>query len=233
MPRSGTTLIEQIISSHPKVHAGDELNFFNDLMKDFFIKKDNLPTDFINRDYVSNLKEIGYEYINKINKIPKESNSERVTDKLPINFKWIGFIKLILPKSKIIHCVRNSKDTCLSIFKNFFTNTELNYAYNFVELVNFYNLYGDLMNFWRKNIPGFIIDVKYENLVKNPKKEIPKLVKNCNLSWNKKCIDFYNNKRIIKTASDVQARNQIYTSSINSWKNYEKYLKRYLTKLKY
>jgi hypothetical protein len=89
------------------------------------------------------------------------------------------------------------------------------------------------MKFWKKKLPGFITEIKYENLIRSPKIEIPKLIKNCNLSWNKNCIKFYNNKRPIKTASDVQARSKIYTNSIDSWKNYEKYLKGDFAKLKY
>lgn len=231
MPRSGTTLVEQIISSHSKVYAGDELNYFNDLVKDCFYKNGNFSIDYAKHNNGENLKKIGNEYIYKINKI--SGKSERVTDKLPINFKWIGFIKLILPNSKIIHCVRNSRDTCLSIYKNFFTSTELNYAYDLEELVDFYNLYADLMKFWKKNFPKFITEIKYEDLIKNPKKEIPKLIKNCNLSWDENCMNFYNNKRAIKTASDVQVRKQIYTSSIDSSRNYDKYLKKNFVKLKY
>ena len=148
MPRSGTTLTEQILSNHAKVYGGDELNFFNDFIKNHFYKNGNFSREYINRDNEKNFKKIGQEYINKIQKI--SGKSERITDKLPINFKWIGFIKLILPKAKIVHCIRNSKDTCLSIYKNYFTNIELNYAYDLDELVGFYNLYDDLMKFWRK-----------------------------------------------------------------------------------
>lgn len=231
MPRSGTTLVEQIISSHPEVCGGDELNFFNELVKNYFYKNENFSIQHINHDNANNFRKIGQEYINKIKKIA--GKSLRVTDKLPINFKWIGFIKLILPNSKIIHCIRNPKDTCISIYKNYFTNTELNYAYNFEELVDFYKLYSDIMKFWKKNLSEFITEIKYENLIRNPKKEIPKLIKNCNLSWNESCIRFYNNKRAIKTASDSQVRNKIYSSSIDSWKNYDKYLKKDFENLEY
>ena len=231
MPRSGTTLVEQIISSHPKVYGGDELNFFNDSIKNSFYKKGNFSIECINQKNDEKFKKIGQEYVNKIKEI--SGKNEKVTDKLPINFKWIGFIKLVLPNSKIIHCTRNPKDICISIYKNYFTNAELNYAYDFEELVNFYNLYEDLMQFWKNNLPGFITEIKYEDLIKNPKKEIPKLIKNCNLAWNKSCIKFYNNKRAIKTASDTQVRKKIYRNSMDSWKNYEKYLKENFAKLKY
>ena len=229
MPRSGTTLVEQIISSHPKVYGGGELNLFNDFVKNYFYKDGYFSIEYINKNNDKNFRRIGQKYIDEIKRI--SGKSERVTDKLPINFKWIGLIKLILPKSKIVHCARNSKDTCISIYKNFFTSTDLNYAYNFEELVNFYKLYESLMEFWKKNLPGFITEIKYEDLIKNPKIEIPKLIKDCNLSWNENCLKFYNNKRAIKTASDTQVRNKIYTSSINSWKNYNQYFKKDFAKL--
>ena len=230
MPRSGTTLVEQIISSHPNVYGGGELNYLNDLVKRYFYKDDSLSFELINQDNENNFANISLEYIEKIKKISKKSLY--ITDKLPINFKWIGLIKLILPKSKVIHCVRNSKDICISIYKNYFTNTELNYAYDLDELVSFYNLYNDLMNFWEKSFPNFIIQIKYEELIKNPKKEIPKLIKKCNLSWDEKCIKFYDNKRTVKTASDTQVRNKIFKSSVDSWKKYEKYVKKNFSSLK-
>tara|TARA_B100001123_G_scaffold382087_1_gene452974 strand:+ start:707 stop:2260 length:1554 start_codon:yes stop_codon:yes gene_type:complete len=231
MPRSGTTLIEQIISSHPKVFGGDELNYFNDLIKNFFYKDGNFSLSKVNNSPETTFKHIGKEYISNVKKI--SGKSLKFTDKLPINFKWIGFIKVIFPKAKVIHCTRNSKDICVSIFKNYFTNTELNYAYDIDELINFYNLYADLMNFWKKSLSEFIFEIKYENLIFKPKKEIYKLIKNCDLSWNENCIKFYNNKRAVKTASDSQIRNKIYSTSIDSWKNYEKYFSKNFRNLKF
>ena len=116
MPRSGTTLIEQIISSHPDVHAGDELNILPNLVNRYLSKKNSLSR--IKKEY---LKKIGHNYIDEVKKLT--TNRKKITDKLPLNFKWIGLIKLILPNSKVIYCKRNSKDTSLSIFKNFFVNT--------------------------------------------------------------------------------------------------------------
>ena len=128
MPRSGTTLVEQIISSHPSVFGGDEVNFLPNIVKKYFVSKnsgilfDNIS--IIKQDVLNN---IGCEYVEELRKLT--SGSKRITDKLPVNFKWIGLIKLILPNSKIIHCTRNSKDICLSIFKNYFVSRELKYAY--------------------------------------------------------------------------------------------------------
>jgi len=230
MPRSGTTLIEQILSSHPKVFGADELEFLPSLIKENF-GNHNLKLFFEGvMDFKSeNFGKIGREYDAKIKNV--SNNSERVTDKLPTNFKWVGLIKLILPNSKIIHCKRNPQDNCLSIFKNHFTSGKVNFAYNLNEIVDFYNLYLDLMNFWNDLLPNFVVNINYEDLINNSEFEIRKLLKSCNLDWSDNCLNFYKNKRPIRTASDVQARSKIYKSSIGVWKNYEKNLKIAFSKL--
>jgi hypothetical protein len=228
MPRSGTTLVEQIISSHADVFGGDELPYFNNLIKTKFFKNELFSNNLLKKE---NLNKIRRSYLDSIKKV--SSDSKQVTDKLPINFKWVGFIRLIFPNSKIIHCKRNAKDTCISIYKNYFTNTDLNYAYSFEELTKFYKLYDEMMNFWKKYFSDSIIDVQYETLIMNPKIEIPKIIKNCDLTWDTKCMKFYENIRPVKTASDTQVRENIYTSSVNTWKNYEKYLKKYFDNLNF
>ncbi len=232
MPRSGTTLVEQILSNHRSVFGGDELDFLIDIKDKYFKNKSStLLLENINTINEDKLKVIGQEYIDKIKRL--SDNSERVTDKLPINFKWIGIIKLILPKAKIVHCVRNSKDNCLSIFKNYFVNPKLNFAYNLNEIIAFSNLYSDLMLHWKENIPNFIVDVVYEELVSDSNNQIKKLLKECDLKWDDSCVNFYKNKRPIKTASDVQVRQKIYQGSLNVWKNYEKDLIEPFKRLKY
>jgi tetratricopeptide (TPR) repeat protein len=226
MPRSGTTLIEQIISSHPKVFPGDELDFLPNLI--------GLNFDNFNKVNIKDFKKINLiskEYIKKLKII--SNNSERVTDKLPINFQWIGLIKYMLPNAKIIHCIRDPRDNCFSIFKNYFVNPKLNFAYNIQELCDFYNLYSDLMNHWKKTIPNCVIDIKYEELIKNPESKIKSLIKSCDLDWNEQCLEYYKNERPIKTTSIVQARKKIYSSSINSWTNYNKYFEKSFKKLLY
>ena len=231
MPRSGTTLVEQILASHPKVFGADEVEFIPNLLKENF-GKDNVGLyheDVVNRNE-DIFKKIGKEYISRMKKISKEV--EITTDKLPINFLSIGFIKLILPKSKIIHCLRSPEDNIFSIFKNHFPSGKINFAYNLDEATEYYNLYVDLMKYWNLILPNFIFNIKYENLINNTEIEIKNLIRFCNLNWSDKCLKFYDNKRPIKTASSTQARSKIYKSSINSWKNYEKYLNEYLVKLK-
>ena len=218
MPRSGTTLVEQILSSHNDVYGGDELFYFQNLIQKNF----NDLNDIVNIDDNTSY-EISKEYINSLKKL--SNNSKKVTDKLPINFKWIGLIKKILPNSTIIHCQRNAKDTCLSIYKNYFTNPKLNFAYDLDDISIYYSEYRNLMNHWYKLLPDKIYNINYEKLVQEPKKEIKSLLNFCKLKFDKNCLDFSKNKRAIKTASDTQARKKVYKSSINLWKNYEKYLK--------
>ena len=214
MPRSGTTLVEQIISSHPRVFGGDEISLLPELIAKNF---KNIP-NIINADREIFI-DMSSEYLTFLKKI--SSNSEKITDKLPINFKWIGLIRSIFPNSKIIHCMRNPKDVCFSIYKNYFTNSKLNFAYNIDDIIFFYNLYLDLMMYWKNLFPNFIIDVIYEDLINDSENQIKKIIKSIGLEWNEKCIKFYKNKRPIRTASDTQVRKSIYKSSINIWKNYE------------
>ena len=231
MPRSGTTLIEQIISSHSKVFGGDELNFLPAVIKENFVDKSgNLSFKKIKNFTEDDFNLIGNQYISKIKDLL--TNKPRITDKMPINFKWIGLIKLILPKSKIIHCTRNAKDNCLSIFKNYFTSIELNYAYNLDEIIEFYNLYENLMIHWKNELENFIFDINYEELIKNPDKKIKELINFCNLEWEDDCLTFYKNKRVVKTASDTQIRKKIYSSSVDSWKKYKNELDVFFKKYK-
>ena len=213
MPRSGTTLIEQILSSHKDVYGGDELDFLPKIAKKYLFNDQN------NQLNQMILNKMGLQYLNNINEI--SPSSKKFTDKLPINFKFIGLIKLILPNATIINCNRNPSDVCFSIYKNYFVNTNLNFAYELKEIVSYYNLYDDIMKYWESILPKFIYNIKYENVIKNPEKEIRLILEKCNLNWDSNCLKFYNNKRPIKTASNNQARKQIYTTSINSWKNYE------------
>ncbi len=230
MPRSGTTLVEQILSSHPDVFGGDELELIPELINEAFNKKD--PQLFLNQsDLIKNnfFNDLGKKYINNIKKL--SPNSKKITDKLPINFLSIGFIRLILPKAKIIHCYRNPKDNIYSIFKNHFVGERIGFAYDLNETVKYYNLYSDLMRHWKNVLPGFFFDISYENLIDNPKKYTKAILSFCDLNWSEKCLSFHKNKRIIKTASDVQARSKIYKTSIDSWINYEDYLTKYFDAL--
>jgi hypothetical protein len=145
-------------------------------------------------------------------------------DKSPLNFIWIGFIKILFPKSKIIHCQRNLRDTALSIYKNYFDGNSLPWSYNENNLVKFIEEYKDLMDFWHKKMPGEIYNFNYENLIKNNVEETKKLINYCNLDWEEKCLDHTKNNAAIKTVSISQARKPIYNSSIKLNESYSDYL---------
>lgn len=231
MPRSGTTLTEQIISAHPDTMSGGELDYFQRIIKKYYPERNS--ENFINhvkKDFSKDKFKIRDEYINKIQK--RFSSSLTVVNKLPNNFVFIGFIKYCFPKAKIVHMNRDPRSICLSIYKNYFPDLKLWYAYDERDLVNYYNEYNNLMSFWKSLYHDYIYDVSYENLVSNPKEEIQKLLNFLNLEWNESVLKFNKKQTKISTVSTVQARQNIYSSSIKSWQRYENFLPALLSEFK-
>ena len=222
MPRSGTSLVEQIISSHSEVFGGGELPILSNIIrKHFFPDESNSIKDFnekINNEILINqLKENYLKYIKNF-----KFNERFISDKSPLNFRWIGFIKIIFPNAKIIHCIRDPKNNCLSMFKNLFEGG-LGFTYDQKDLVTYYKNYLELMNFWKLNFKETILDIRYENLISNSEEEIKKIIKFCNLEWEEKCLEFHKNKSPIKTMSTAQARMPIYKSSVNSFEKFSNF----------
>ena len=223
MPRSGTSLVEQIITSHSKVFGCGELPILSKIIKEnFLIDEKSIDINFKDNDEEYFLGKLNKEYYNFLENF--NISEEYITDKAPLNFRWIGFIKLIFPRAKIIHCVRDPKNNCLSIFKNLFEGG-LNFSYSQEDLVTYYKEYSNLMNFWKSKFKSEILDVKYEELISNDTKEIKRIIKFCGLNFEEKCLQFHKNKTPIKTMSTAQARQPIYKSSLNSFENYKEYLK--------
>ena len=217
MPRSGTTLVEQILSSHSKVYGAGELSFLSqtidkNILKPNLkkIKKDELEK--IQKDYISKLSFFDYD-------------QKYIVDKAPLNFRWIGFIIKVFPNSKIIHCKRDSMDICWSNFKNTFSSSLQDYSYNFKSLSSYYKLYDELMNFWNNKFKENIFELKYENLVSNLEDETKKLLKFCELKWDKNCLEFHKNKKTVSTASVAQVREPIYNTSVKKWEKFSNQLK--------
>ena len=221
LPRSGTSLVEQIISSHSKVYGGGELKFLNELILNNFYKNNNLDTFhklMKDTDLIENIHTEYFEFIKNLS-----SSSNIITDKAPLNFMWIGFIKILFPNAKVVHCNRNPKDNCLSLYKNIF-DEKLDWTYNQSDIFGFYSCYINLMKFWKKKVGDFIYDINYEELVLSPDTEIKKLISFCGLEWEDNCKLFYKNKRPIKTVSISQAREPLFNSSISSFENYKTFL---------
>ena len=222
MPRSGTSLVEQILSSHSSVYGAGELQYLPDAVKNEFFLNNKTIDDKIAQDKVF---EIFNENVSTFN-----CKEKYLTDKNPLNFLWIGFIKLIFPNSKIIHIKRDIKDNYFSLFKNTFDGN-MNWCYDKSDLLKYCQEYQEITNFWNQIMPDFILNIEYENIISNTKNEVNKILEFCNLPWEDNCLKFYKTKRAIKTVSSAQARRPIYKSSVKFYKNYEKFLKEYLSQL--
>ena len=222
LPRSGTTLTHQIISSHSNVYGAGELpiimNIFNNKIKDTSF----LDKIFQDKDYGNNI--FIQKFSQQVEKLFAQFDNKIILDKSPLNFIWIGFIKLLFPKAKIIHCKRNLRDVGLSIYKNFFDGGHLPWSYNEKTLIQFIDAYKNLMNFWNEKLPNQIYICEYEKLVSNKLQETKKMIAFCNLDWEENCADHTNNDAVIKTVSISQARKPVYKSSIKLSDNYLNYL---------
>ncbi|MDC1384048.1 sulfotransferase, partial [Candidatus Puniceispirillum sp.] len=215
MPRSGTTLAEKIISSHPDVIAGGELSFWERHGSKIVTGETDLTEDFL-----SHLKE---EYLLELQNIT--SNHHFVTDKMPQNFRFVGLILSVFPEAKIINMQRNPAATCWSNFTHFFSSNGLGYSYDLKDVVKYYHLYRDLIRFWDKSYGKGIYHLDYEKLTLNPEPEIRKLISFVGLGWSDSCLAPHHNKQVGRTSSQQQVNKPIYQGSSEVWKKYESFLK--------
>ncbi|MFQ3195132.1 MAG: Tfp pilus assembly protein PilF [Colwellia sp.] len=223
MPRSGTTLVEKIISSHSQVYGAGELeNFFRLGTSSLINKSTNFLFSDLNKYLPTLFEDIGTQYLKQVENL--SNVADRITDKLPFNMLMIGLIKIVFPQATIIHCVRNAEDNCLSIFKKNFTTDNYRFAYDLTALGKFHKLYQKTMKHWHATFPGEIHDIMYESLVNDPEQNIRELIKVCNLEWQDECLNFNSSKLIVKTASAFQVRQPIYTDSVALWKHYKPFL---------
>ena len=224
MPRSGTTLVEQIISSHQDVSGAGELIYLQSIIQKNFLEEHNLKKQKIIDQANNQQNLIQKEYFEFLNS--HKFHGKKITDKAPQNFRWIGFMKIFFPNCKIIHCSRSPKDNCLSLFKNNFASNSMDWSYDQKDIGEYYKLYEKLITFWKEKLPSFVYEAKYENIVKNPEEEIKNLIKFCNLEWNPDCLNFHKkSKTPIQTVSVAQARKPIYKTSVNSNSGFAPYLK--------
>jgi len=218
MPRSGTTLVEQIISSHHKVHGAGELLTLNNLIAP--IISDHLTHNNILSE--KNFMSIRQGYLDNL--FSFNASESIITDKMPTNFENIGFILKAFPEAKIIHLKRDAMAICWSIYQRYFPATGLGFPYNMEDLAKFYNSYTEMMDFWHKLFPNQIYDISYEDLTTNQEEETKKLLEYCELDWDENCLNFHTNKRAVKTTSSMQVRQKMYQGSSEAWKKYEGHL---------
>jgi len=222
MPRSGTTLTEQIISSHPLVCGAGELEHIGTMTVDL-AEKQNIP--YPRRILAlspADFRALAETYVGHLRRF--SSDAVRVTDKMPCNYLHLGFITLLFPRAKVIHCTRNPLDTCLSIFFQRFSELHP-YSTDLGDLGRYYRDYERLMRHWKRVLPpGNLMDVAYEDLIADPEGISRGMIEFCGLEWNDRCLAFYRNERAVTTPSSWQVRQPIYTTSRDRWKKYEKHL---------
>lgn len=230
MPRSGTTLVEQIIASHPQVFGAGELNILKTAVGKQFPM--SMPGGFpagIADMPDKAFAEAGQAYLDMLHS--RYPGYRHVTDKMPGNFMLVGFLHMMLPKAKIVHCARDAAATCLSIFKVHFRGDSHRYGYELGELADFHNLYTDIMAHWHKVLPGVVHDVRYEDFVADQEGQTRALMAYLGLPWDDKVLSFHETDRPVRTASAAQVRQPMYQGSVDLWKRYGDRLKPLLDKL--
>ena len=223
MPRSGTTLVEQVLSKHPEVHACGELPYVSDIIKKMTgeIAVDVTGLDVIRDFCASDIKIRADEYIARVGDLP--GVEKMFTDKMPANYLYLGLISQIFPTAKILHCTRDPRDIVLSMYFQYFGSRQL-FSNNLTDIAKVYLEYDKLMKHWKDTLNINIFDIKYEDLVVNFEPNVANLLEFCGLEFAEECLDFHKSKRIVATASFNQVNKPLYKKSLARWKNYEKHL---------
>ena len=220
MPRSGSTLVEQILSSHPDVYGAGEVKYLARALGQLRDRFPSLPKypEMMAKITPAQLDITAKSYQQALQQ--GAGDAKRITDKLLTNYFFVGLINLLFPKAKVIHTRRDPVDTCLSGFTKLFKD-DMPHSYDLGELGRYYGKYREVMEYWEKVLPeGFMTTVVYEDVVADTEKEAKRLIEFLGLPWNEKCVDFHKSDRPVKTASVAQVRKPIYKTSVQRWKKY-------------
>ncbi|MBF0109910.1 MAG: sulfotransferase [Magnetococcales bacterium] len=220
MPRSGTTLVEQILAAHPSCHGGGERTDLMECAQSLgVLSRHHQPfpeavreltpeeADLLGASFVMGLTLAGGDAL-------------RVTEKLPHNFLYLGLIRLLLPQARIIHCRRHPMDTCLSCYQQMFASLHP-YAYDLTELGRYYRMHHHLMVHWHRTIPENLLEIHYEDIVAHPKESISRILEHCGLPWEDRCLEFHKVSRPVDTASLIEVRQPLYRTSVARWRRFE------------
>ncbi len=218
MPRSGTSLVEQILSNHPLVFGAGEVPTLHESLLNLF------SSGLENKSLEDELQRIRIDYLKHLSVMTEK---KIVTDKLPLNFIWIGFILYMFPRAKILHLSREPIATCFSIYKTLFSTGSLDFSYDEEDIIKFYRLYEDIMQFWNTSLPNHVFSIPYEELVDYPQDMMQRVFSFINLPYDENVLNIKDNKRSVTTASDLQIRDQIFKGSSKSWMLYEKNLQKF------
>ena len=230
-PRSGTTLIEQIIASHPQVFGGGERLNLNLIATGFGAHTGHASPfpDVIAQISKRELRAAGARYVEEVMRL--SPHATRITDKMPSNYRLAGLIHLLLPNAQIIHAVRDPLDTCLSCFSKLFANGQYQ-TYDLAELGRYYRQYRRVMDHWRRVLPaGRILDIRYEDIVADLEGQARRIVDHCGLEWHDRCLAFHETERPVHTASAVQVRQPIYKSATGRARRFTPFLQPLLDEL--
>ena len=226
MPRSGTTLVDRILSSHPQVHTAGELQNFATVLKRASGSRtpQMLDEDTIRRAANPDWRRLGEAYLASTR--PGTGHTPHFIDKLPHNFLYAGHIARALPRAKLVCLRRDPLDTCVGNFRQLFalSSPYFDYSFDLLDTGRYYLLFDRLMAHWRESMPGRILEVRYEDIVEDQEGVTRRLLEHCGLSWDPACLRFEENAAPVSTASAVQVRSPIYRSSLQRWKRYEAYL---------
>ena len=226
MPRSGTSLLEQVLATLPGVHGAGELTWLPELLHEAGAAGPDGAADFPQslagrspEDYIR----LGRRHVERLRQLAPDSS--HVVDKLPDNFQHLGLIHLMLPNARIVHSMRDPMDSCFSCFSRLFIGNNLGYTYDLGAVARYWVGYHELMQHWRAVLPaGRVLDVSYESMVGDFENQARRLVEYLGLPWDERCLDFHRNRRIVRTASVAQVRRPIYRTSVARWKPYERHL---------
>ena len=231
MARSGSTLVEQILASHPQVFGGGELKYFDAAVQGIRTKFGGSATfpELVSGMTGEDYRDLGTRYLAEIERLAPAAT--HITDKMPGNFIFAGLIHLALPNATIIHTIRDPVDTCLSCFSKLFTEGQ-NHTYDLAELGRYYRHYQALMAHWHRVLPpGRILDVRYEDVVADLEGQARRIIAHCGLDWDPRCLAFHQTERPVLTASAAQVRQPIYNSAVGRWRVHEEALQPLLAEL--
>ena len=223
MPRTGTTLVDRILSSHPEVESAGELQAMPLAVKQ--VAGTRTPTvmdpETIGAAAGRDMGGIGRDYLSRA-RHHRRDTAPRFTDKVPGNFHYTGFIARALPAARIVCLRRNPMDTVLSNFRNLFavSSRYYDYSYDLLDIAAYYARFDRLMALWRKALPGRLIEVRYEDLIADQEGETRRLLAHCGLEWSDRCLSFHTNDAPVSTPSAAQVRRPIYGDSVARWKRH-------------